>query len=44
MVYQNSLKTNLLQLFTHPENSEWCSVIFVNISAVNIVAEQKQAY
>jgi len=32
-----------LQLFVHPENSEWFSIIFVIIFKVNIVAEQKQA-
>jgi len=37
------LETNLLQLFVHPEDSEWFSIIFVIIFEVNIVAEQKQA-
>jgi len=36
------IATNLLQLFMHPENSQWFSTIFV-IFEVNIVAEQKQA-
>jgi len=42
MVYQYPLKTNLLQLFARPENSEWFSIISVIIFDVNIVAEQKQ--
>jgi len=33
-----------MQLFEHPENSEWVSIISVIIFAVNIVAEQKQTY
>jgi len=34
-----------LQLFAHPENSEWFSVIpVIIIFEVNIVAERKQAY
>jgi len=33
-----------VQLFAHPENSEWFSIIYVVIFEVNIVAEQKQAY
>jgi len=41
MVYQDQLETNLLQLFGHPENSEWFSVISV-IFEVNIVDEQKK--
>jgi len=43
MVDKDRLETNLLQLFAHPENSEWFSIIFVIIFEVNIVAEQKQA-
>jgi len=44
-VYQNWIQTNLLQLFAHPENSEWFSVIpVIIIFEVNIVAERKQAY
>jgi len=31
MVYQDRLETNLLQLFTHPENSEWFYIISVVI-------------
>jgi len=42
MVYQDWLETNLLQLFGHPENSEWFSIISVIIFAVNVVDEQKQ--
>ena len=44
MVYQDRLETNLLQLFTYPENSEQVSIISGIIFEVNIVAEQKQAY
>jgi len=43
VVYKDSLEINFLQLFAHPENSEWFSIIFVIIFEVNIVAEQKQA-
>jgi len=42
MVYQDRLETNLLQLFTHPENSEWFSIISAIIFKVNIAHEQKQ--
>ena len=35
-------ETILLQLFEHPENSEWFSIISIIIFEVNIVAEQKQ--
>jgi len=42
-LFTKRLKTNLLQLFAHPEESEWFSKIFVIIFEVNIVAEQKQA-
>jgi len=31
MFDQGRLETNLLQLFTHPENSEWFSIISGNI-------------
>jgi len=44
MVYQDRLEANSLQLFAHPENSEWFSIISVINFEVNIVAEQKQAY
>jgi len=27
MVYQDRLETNLFQLFAHPENSEWFSIV-----------------
>jgi len=43
MVYQDRLETNLLQLFAHPENSEWFSAIYVIVFEVNIATEQKQA-
>jgi len=43
MVYQDRPETNLLQLFRHPENSEWFSIISVIIFEINIVDEQKQA-
>ena len=39
MVYQDRPVTNFLQLFAHPENSEWFSIISVNIFEVSIVAE-----
>jgi len=42
MVYQDQLETNLLQLFEHPENSEWFSKISVISFEVDIVDEQKQ--
>jgi len=31
MVYEDRLQTNLLQLFTDPENSEWFSILSVII-------------
>jgi len=43
MVHQDRLEKNLLQLFAHPERSEWFSIIYDIIFEVNIVAEQKQA-
>jgi len=43
MVYQDRIETNLLQLFEHPEISEWFSIISVIIFEINIVADQKQA-
>jgi len=43
MVWQDRFETNLLQLFAHPETSEWFSIISVITSEVNIVAAQKQA-
>jgi len=42
MVYQDQLETNLLQLFGHPESSEWFSIISVIIFEVSVVDEQKQ--
>ena len=41
-VYQDRIATNSLQLFAHPEISEWFYTI-PGIFEVNIVAEQKQA-
>ena len=43
MVDQDWLETNLLQLFSHPEKSEWISAISGTIFEVNVVDEQKQA-
>ena len=43
MIYQDRLKTNLLQVFAHTENYVWLSTIPVIIFEVNIVAEQRQA-
>jgi len=43
MVYQVLIETNLLQLFTHPETSDWFSIFSGIIFEVNIIAEQKQA-
>ena len=42
MVYQDRLEINLLQLFGHPDNSEWFSIISVIIFEVNIVDEQNK--
>jgi len=36
MVYQDCIETNLLQLFAHPENSEWFSIIYVIVFEVNM--------
>ena len=44
MVYHYRLETNLLQLFAHPETSEWYSMISVFIFEVDVIAEQKQAW
>ena len=44
MVYQDLLETNFWQVFAHPENSEWFSIIYIIIFEVDIVAEQKQVY
>jgi len=43
MVYQDRLKTNLLQLFAQPENSECFFIISAIIFEINIVAAEKQA-
>ena len=42
MVYQDRFETSLLQLYRHPENSEWFSVISVIIFEVKTVDEQQQ--
>ena len=42
IVYQDQLETYLIQLFAHPEISEWFSIISVINFRVNIAAEQKQ--
>jgi len=44
MVCQDLIETNLLQLFEHPEASEWFSIISGIIFEVSIVSEQKKAY
>ena len=44
MVYQDRIETNLLQLFGHPENSGWFSIIPVVIFEVNIIDGHKQTY
>ena len=41
MFYQDRLEANLLQLFAHPENSEWFSVILL-LFLRSTVSEQKQ--
>jgi len=41
---QDLVETNLLQLFTHTQHSEWFSTLSVIVFEVNIVAEQKQTY
>jgi len=43
MVYKDRLETILLQLFVHPQNSEWFSIISAIIYEVKVVAVQKQA-
>jgi len=42
VVYQDRIETNPLQLFEHPENSEWFSIISVSIFEVNVVDQQKK--
>jgi len=44
MVRQDRIETNFLQLFEHPETSEWFSIIPSIIFEVGIVSEQKKAY
>ena len=41
---QELVETNLLQLLTYPQHSEWFSTLSVIIFEVNIVTEQKQTY
>jgi len=41
MVYQDRLETHFLQLFAHPDTSEWFSIISVTNFEVNNIAEQK---
>jgi len=41
-VYQDRLETNLLQLFEHPQNSEFFSITSGIIFEANIIDEQKQ--
>jgi len=43
MVYQEQFETNLLQAFTHPENSEWFSIISVIIFELTSFLKLKQA-
>jgi len=43
IVYKDLVETNLLQLFAHPEDSKWFSIIFVIIFEISIVTEQKQS-
>jgi len=43
MVYQDRIKTNLLQILPHTENSECFSTMSVVYFEVKIVTEQKQA-
>ena len=44
VICKDRLETNLLQLFAHPRNLEWFSIISAIIFEVNVVAAQKQAY
>jgi len=44
IVDEDWFETNLFQLFTQLQNSEWFSTISVIIFEVNIAPEQKQAY
>jgi len=43
MVYKDRLETNLLQLFVHPQNSQWFSTSSAIIFEVNAINAQKQA-
>ena len=43
MVYQDRFGNKFLQLFAHPETSEWFSIIAVISLEVNNVAKQKEA-
>jgi len=42
MVCKDRLETSLLQLFAHPQNSEWSSIISAIMFEVNVVATQKE--
>jgi len=44
MVYQDQIETNLLQLFAHPETSEWFSMISGINFEITTVVEQKHKY
>ena len=43
IIYRNGIERILLQLFEHPETSEWFSIISSVIFDVNIFHERKQA-
>jgi len=42
MVYQDRIETSLLQLFVHPETSDWFSRISGIIFEVNVVAKRNK--
>jgi len=45
MVYQERFETKLLQLFAHPENSEWCSInslVFYKLGFFELTSFLKQ--
>ena len=42
MACDDRIETNLLQLFAHPEKSEWFSIISGIVFYFNVVPEQKQ--
>jgi len=44
MVYQDRPETNLVQLFAHPQNSEWFSIISAINFEVSIATEQKRCF